>query len=714
MKVTYLLLVMSCVFPAVTLTAQSSNSGDWSLNPFSKASVLPYQAPDFSKIRDEHYKPALEEGIKQQLNEINKIADNPATPTFDNTIVAMEKAGQLLNRVTSAFSAVSGANTNNTLQKLQEEMAPKLAGLNNEILLNTKLFKRIQAIYDNRSKSKSNPEAKRLIEVTYQRFEMAGAKLSETDKAALKKLNEEDASLSARFTNLLVGANKEGSLVISDQSELEGLSTSDVAAYAEAAKSRKLQGKWVIPLQNTTQQPALGSLNKRDTRQKLFEASWNRAERNDSNDTRQILTRMASIRAEKAKLMGFPSFAAWKLQDQMAKTPENVDRFFEQLIPSVVAKATQEAADIQKVIDDQKAGFQLQPWDWDYYAEQVRKAKYDLDANEVKPYFELTTVLEKGVFYAANQLYGLTFKQRHDIPVYQADVKVYEVFDADGKPLALFYGDYYKRDNKRGGAWMSNFVGQSKLLGTKPVVYNVCNFTKPAEGQPALISFDDVRTMFHEFGHALHGMFASQTYPTLSGTRVARDFVEFPSQFNEHWALDAKILKNYAIHYKTGELIPQTLVDKIKKASSFNTGYSLAEQIQASLLDMRWHKLVPEQAIRDVDQFEKEALSSTGINLPQVPPRYRSSYFSHIWTNNYSAGYYAYQWTKMLAEDAYSWFEENNGLSRANGQRFRNMVLSRGNTEDLAKMFRAFRGHDPQIKAMQKNLGLTPGKAFEP
>jgi peptidyl-dipeptidase Dcp len=709
-----LLILAPIVFLPGRLISQTSAATDWSSNPFNKESTLPYKAPQFDKIKDEHYKPALEEGIKQQLNEIRKIADNPASPTFENTIVAMEKTGQLLNRVSAAFSGVSGANTNNTLQKLQEEMAPKLEAVNNEIFLNTKLFKRIESIYNNRSKLKQNAEAQRLIEVIYQRFVMAGAKLSETDKAQLKKLSEEDASLSARFTNLLVSANKAGSLVVADQSELEGLSANDLAAYAQAAKARNLEGNWVIPLQNTTQQPALQSLKNRATRHKLFDASWNRAEKNDSNDTRAILLRMASIRAEKAKLMGSPSFAAWKLQDQMAKNPETVDHFFEQLIPSVVAKASQEAQDIQKLIDEQKAGFQLQPWDWDHYAEQVRKAKYDLDANEVKPYFELSTVLEKGVFYAANQLYGLTFKPRHDIPVYQADLKVYEVFDADGKALALFYGDYFKRDNKRGGAWMSNFVVQSKLLGTKPVIYNVCNFTKPAEGQPALISFDDVRTMFHEFGHALHGIFANQTYPTLSGTRVARDFVEFPSQFNEHWSLDPKILKNYALHYQTGAVIPQTLVDKIKNASTFNAGYSLAEQIQASLLDMQWHKLPADQTVKDVDEFEKDALSRTGINLPQVPPRYRSSYFSHIWTNNYSAGYYAYQWTKMLAEDAYSWFEEHHGLSRANGQRFRNMILSRGNTEDLAKLFRAFRGHDPDIKAMQKNLGLTERKAFEP
>lgn len=699
-------LFLLILIPAVAINCIAQVPGLSPGNPFASPSKLPYQAPPFNKIKNADYKPAFEEGIKQQLKEINLIADNPASPTFENTIVAMEKTGQLLNRVSAAFGALTGANTNSDLEKLQEEMAPKFAAMSNEILLNEKLFTRIETIYNNRLKLKLSSDAIRLIEVTYRRFVMAGAKIPAEEKAKLKKLNEEEATLGARFTNLLLNANKVGALVVSDQSELAGLSENDLAAYAQSAKSRNLEGKWVIPLQNPTQQPALQSLTNRNTRQKLFELSWNRAEKNDSNDTREIVSRMASIRAEKANLLGFPSYAAWKLQDQMAKTPETVDRFFEQLIPSVVNKATQEATEIQKLIDEQKGGFQLQPWDWDHYAEQVRKAKYNLDVNEVKPYFELNTVLEKGVFYAANQLYGLTFKERHDIPVYQADVRVFEVFDADGKSMALFYCDYFKRDNKRAGGWMNSFVEESKLLGTKPVVYNVCNFTKPAPGQPALISFDNVKTMFHEFGHALHGMFANQIYPTLSGTSEARDFVEFPSQFNEHWALDPKILKNYAIHYQTGASIPPSLVDKIRKAATFNTGYSLAEQIQASLLDMQLHKLAADQTIKDVDQFEKEALSKTGFNLPQVPPRYRSSYFSHIWTYSYSAGFYAYQWTKMLEEDAYSWFEENGGLTRANGQRFRDMILSRGNSEDLNKMFRAFRGRDPDINSMKKYLGL--------
>lgn len=676
-------------------------------NPFSKASTLPYHAPPFDKIKDADYQPALKAGIEQHLAEIQKIANNPAKPTFENTIVAMEKSGQLLTRVNNVFNAVSSANTNDALQKLQEDIAPKLAALRDAIYLNSKLFKRVEAVYNNRSTLKLDAEAKQLVEYTYKQFVLAGARLSPAAKEKMKKLNEEEATLSAKFSNQLVSAAKEGAVVIDTKEELAGLSPSEMEAYAQNAKAKNLDGKWLIPLRNTTQQPAEQSLTNRATRQKLFDASWTRAERGDSNDTRPVILRLAAIRAEKAALMGFANYAEWKLKDQMAQSPEAVDRFFAQLVPAVVAKAKTEAADIQQLINQQGGGFTLQPWDWDYYAEQVRKAKYNVDEAEVKPYFELNKVLDDGVFYAANLLYGLSFKERKDIPVYQPDVRVFEVFDKDGKSMALFYGDYYKRDNKSGGAWMSNFVDQSYLLGTKPVIYNVCNFTKPAEGQPALISFDDVRTMFHEFGHALHGLFASQKYPTLSGANVARDFVEFPSQFNEHWALDPAVLKHYAVHYKTGEVIPQGLVEKIKNASSFNKGYSLTEAIAAASLDLQWHKLGANASVQNVDEFEKEALRKSGLNLPQVPPRYRSSYFLHIWSNGYAAGYYAYQWTKMLEEDAYAWFEEHGGLTRENGQRFRDMVLSRGNTMDYNQMFKAFRGHEPDIKSMVKYLGLS-------
>ena len=675
-------------------------------NPFSSASTLPFQAPAFDKIKNEDYKPALEEGIIEQQKEVAVIANNAAAPTFKNTFVPLEKSGQLLTRVSNVFNVVTGANTNDTLQKLQEEIAPKLAANHDAIYLNENLFKRVETVYKNRAALHLDKESNKLVEYYYEQFQLAGATLPGAGKEEMKKLNAEEATLTAKFTNQLVNAAKAGALIIKDSSELAGLSQADKDAFEQNAKAKNLADSWLIPLQNTTQQPVLQSLTNRGTREKLFNASWTRAERNDSNDTRAIIIRLATIRAQKAKLLGFANYAAWKLQNQMAETPQAVNNFLNQLVPAVTGKAKNEAAEIQELIDKQNGGFQLQPWDWEFYSEQVRKAKYDLDESEIKPYFELNKVLEDGVFYAANQLYGLTFKERHDIPVYQNDVRVFEVFDADGKSLALFYCDYFKRDNKSGGAWMSNMVDQSTLLGTKPVVYNVCNFTKPAPGQPALISFDDVTTMFHEFGHALHGMFANQRYKSLSGTNVARDFVEFPSQFNEHWALDPKVLPHYAMNYKTNESIPQSLVDKIKNASTFNEGYALTEAIAAASLDMQWHTLSADTTITDADAFEKQALHETGLDLPQVPPRYRSTYFLHIWGNDYAAGYYAYQWTKMLEEDAFSWFQENGGLTRTNGQRFRDMILSKGNTEDYNVMFKSFRGHAPDIKAMEKNLGL--------
>jgi len=677
-------------------------------NPFSKPSVLPYQAPAFDKIHDSDYRPAFEEGIKDQLSEIQTIADNPEPPSFDNTLVALEKCGQLLARVNFSFNLVSSANTDPDLQKLQEDMAPKLSSLQSAMYLNSKLFQRVEAIYLIRGTLNLDQESKRLIEYYYQQFVLAGGKLSESDKATLKNYNEEEASLSAKFSNKLLGANKSGALIISDSTDLRGVSAEDLENYAVNARTANLPGKFLVPLRNTTQQPALQTMAVRATRQKLFEASWNRTEKSDSNDTRAIIIRIAAIRTKKAKLLGFKNFASWKLQDQMAQTPAAVSTFLDQLIPAITAKTKQEAGEIQTLIDEQHGGFQMKPWDWNFYSEQVRKAKYNVDEREIKPYFELYNVLQKGVFYAANQLYGLTFKERHDIPVYQKDVRVFEVYDNNQQPFALFYCDYFRRDNKSGGAWMSNLMGQSTLLGTQPVIYNICNFSKPAPGNPALISFDDVITMFHEFGHGLHGLFASQKYPSLSGTNVARDYVEFPSQFNEHWALDTKILKNYAIHYQTGALIPQALVDKMKKAATFNIGYGLTELFSASILDMQWHTLNPEdKQIEDADEFEKSALLSSGLDITDVPSRYRSSYFLHIWGNGYEAGYYSYQWTKMLAEDAFSWFEENGGLTRANGQRFRELILSRGNTEDYTVMFKRFRGHDPDIKAMQKGLGLS-------
>jgi peptidyl-dipeptidase Dcp len=675
-------------------------------NPFFQASNLPYQAPPFDKIKDSDYVPALEEGMKQQLAEVQQIADNTDAPTFENTLVAMEKTGALLNRVSMVFNAVTGANTNDYLQKIQEAVAPKLAAHQDAIYMNEKLFKRIEAINQQKSKLNLDTESARLVDYYYQEFVLNGAQLPDDKKSQMKKLNEEEALLSAKFSNMLLAGAKKSSLAVSDKNELAGLSQGEIDAAAKAASDAKMDGKWLLPLQNTTQQPALQSLTNRATREKLFAASWNRNELSDSNDTRQIVLRLTKIRADKAALLGFADYATWKLQDQMAKTPQAVESFFNQLIPAATAKARGEAQDLQNVIKLEKDTFALQPYDWNFYAEKIRKQKYNLDESEVKQYFVLDSVLQNGVFYAANLLYGITFKERKDIPVYQKDVRVFEVFEENGTPVGLFYCDYFKRDNKSGGAWMDNMVSQSYLLGTKPVIYNVCNFAKPADGQPALISFDDVTTMFHEFGHALHGFFADQKFHSLSGAATPRDFVEFPSQFNEHWALYPSVLTHYAKHYKTQAVIPQTLIDKIKKAATFNQGYALTEIISAADLDMQWHTVKPNAAPTDVDKFEKEALQKTGLNLSEVPPRYRSTYFLHIWANGYAAGYYAYLWTEMLDDDAYSWFEENGGLTRANGQRFRNMVLSRGNTEDFNVLFKNFRGHNPDINPMLKKRGL--------
>ena len=674
-------------------------------NPFYAPSKLPFHAPPFDKIKDEDYQPAIEAGMAEQLSEIQAIADSPAAATFDNTIVAMEKAGQLFQRAMAAFRGVAGANTNPVLQKVRTEEAPKLAAHRDAVYLNAKLFARVASLYQQRATLKLDPESLRLLEVTYDMFVRSGANLSEADKTKLKKLNEEISTLSNAFSTKLLAATKDGAYLTTDKSALAGLSDAQIAAAAQAAQSRKQQG-YVLPLQNTTQQPDLASLSVRATREALFEKSWDRTERSDANDTRDDIAHLAQLRAQRAQLLGYPNHAAWKLGDQMAKTPEAALKFMDALVPGATAKAASEGKDIQDVIDAQKGGFTLQPWDWDFYAEQVRKAKYDLNDAEVKPYFELNNVLENGVFYAANQLYGITFKERSDIPVYHPDVRVFEVSDADGKPLALFYCDYFKRDNKNGGAWMDSFVEQSKLLGTLPVVYNVANLPKPTPGEPALISFTDVTTMFHEFGHALNGMFANTEYPSLSGAATARDFVEFPSQFNEHWALYPAVLAHYARHFKTDAPMPANLVAKIKKAENFNQGYKLTELVAAAELDMQWHTLPASTALQQADAFEKQALGKMHLLLSAVPPRYRSSYFSHIWSSGYSAGYYAYLWSEMLDDDAYEWFEEHGGLTRANGDRFRQMVLSRGNTEDLAKMYAAWRGKDPSVEPMMKYRGL--------
>ena len=678
-------------------------------NPFAKPSTLPFGAPDFSKIKDSDYLPALLAGMAQQKREVAAIANDPSPPSFNNTLVALERSGALLERANLAFSAVNGANTNDTLQAADTKTAPLFAAHNDFIFLNAKLFARVKNLHDRQAELNLNPEQAKLLDVYYKQFVHAGAELPPAKQVELKAINKQLSTLQTAFGQKLLAAAKAGALHVEDASALAGLSKEQLAAAQEAAKERKVAG-YVLPLQNTTQQPSLESLSSHDARQKLFEASLNRAEHGDSNDTRAIVSELAQLRAKKAALFGAANFADYTLYDQMAKDRATAVGFLDRLAPAVSAKEREEWTDIKALAAAQGANFQPTPADWNFYAEQIRKQRYALNSDDLKPYFEFNKVLTDGVFYAANQLYGLTFTERKDVPTWSPDMRVFQVNDADGKVLALFMIDPWKRDNKSGGAWMSNLVNQSYLRDTKPLVFNVENFTKPAPGQPALISWDDVTTMFHEFGHALHGMFAAQTYPTLSGTNVARDFVEFPSQFNENWALDPKILPHYAVHYQTGQPIPQDLVDKIKRSRTFNQGYEVGEALEAARLDLDWHSLAADATRQDVDTFEADALAKGGFDTADVPPRYRSSYFLHIWSNGYSASYYAYAWTRMLGQDAFNWFGTHGGLTRANGQRFRDMVLSRGNTLDLAEMYRGWAGHDPSIQPYLDYYGLAGGQ----
>lgn len=671
-------------------------------NPLLQKSTLQYQAPVFNLIKDEHFKPAFEYSLKKHDEEIDAIANNTNKPTFENTVLALEISGEDLTRASGIFYNLTGSNTNPTLQKIEEEFAPIFSAHNDKLYLNSKIYNRIKSL----NKAALKGEEKKLVEYYLQQFELAGANLSDADKEKMKKINEQLATLKTNFSNRLLTARKNGALLINDEKELDGLSAEEIAAAKQKATDAGQDGKYLLGLQNTTQQPLLQSLKNRDVREKLFKSSWTRAEKSDSGDTRNILETMAKLRLEKAQLMGKKSFAQWKLQDQMAKEPSAAFDLLAKLAKYSVAKAKTEAKEIQDLIDAQHGGFKLEPWDWNFYSEQVRKAKYDLDESQIKPYFEVTTVLEKGVFFAAEKMYGITFKVRKDLPVYHPDVVAYEVFDKDGKSMAIYYLDFYTRDNKSGGAWMNNFVSQSHYLKQKPVIVNVFNFQKPAEGNPSLINFDDVTTMFHEFGHTLHGLFANQKYPTLSGTAVARDFVEFPSQINEHCALDPIILKNYAIHYKTKEVIPQQLVDKITKAETFNKGYDVTELLAAATLDMAWHSVENASDFMPTLDFEKTALQRYGLLVNEVPTRYHTPYFAHIWGGDYSAGYYAYTWSKTLDYNAFDWFKNHGGMTRANGERFRKYILSVGNSIDLKKAFRDFVGHDMEVMPYLKNAGL--------
>jgi len=683
--------------PEPTMSAQ---------NPFFETSLLPYEAPRFDVITDQHYRPAFDDAVRIKREEIAAIVANAAAPDFDNTVLALENSGRMLSRVTAVFFAMTAAHTNDYLQTLDEAFSAELAELADDIYLNEPLFVRVDAVYQTRHSLGLDAESLRLVETLWQRFMLAGARLGHEQKAQLKALNKEAAQLTSQFNNRLLAANKAGALVVDDVAQLAGLSEEEIAAAAEAARARGLDGRWVLPLLNTTQQPALAALENRATRETLFNAAWERAQRGDENDTRALVLRLVELRAQQAKLLGFNDYASWKIADQMAKTPQAAQRFMRNIAPAARARAERERDDIQQVIDRRDEDFSVRAWDWNYYAGQVRREKYDLDENEIKPYFALDNVLIRGVFWAASSLFGIRFVERFDIPRYHDDVRTWEIFDKDGRGLALFYGDFFARESKSGGAWMGNFVEQSTLTGNEPVIYNVCNYPKPAPGKPALISWDDVITLFHEFGHTLHGLFANTRYASLSGTNTPRDFVEFPSQINEHWASHPEVFTRYARHYQTDAPMPEALREKLFRSAQFNKGYDMTELLAAALLDLNWHSINAGQSIRDVTWFETASLARENLLLEAVPPRYRSSYFAHIFGGGYAAGYYAYLWTQMLADDGYQWFVEQGGLNEENGQRFRDAILSRGNTSDLEALYRDWRGHDPKIEPMLKNRGL--------
>lgn len=694
---------------AVQLSAHSMND-----NPLLSESTLPFNYPHFDLIKVEHYAPAFEAGMAQQKQEIDAIASNPAAPTFDNTIVALERSGRTLGRASRVFFNLSGTVTNPEMQQIEKLMAPKLAAHGDSIRLNSALFERIQSLYQRRAELGLDPESDRLLERYYKDFVRAGARLNEADKTYLRALNAELATLHTTFAQNVLKETNASAVLVETRAELDGLSDNAIAAAASAAKAAGHEGKYLIRLLNTTGQPALASLKDRALRQRLFETSINRNSRGGEFDNREVIAKIAKVRAERAALLGYAHHAALQIDEQTAGSVENVQRLMAQLAPPAVANARKEAADLQAVIDAEGGGFQLQPWDWDYYSEKVRAARYAFDAAQVRPYFEMNRVLEDGVFYAATQLFGITFHERTDLPKYHEDTRVFEVRNEDGSPVALFIVDWYARPSKRGGAWANAYVSQSGLLGTLPVIANHLNVPKPPAGEPTLLTNDEVVTAFHEFGHALHGMFSQVQYPRFAGTSVARDFVEFPSQVNEMWATWPAVLSHFAKHYQTGEPLPDALLGKIQAAAKFNEGYRTTEYLAATLLDLTWHQLKADEvpAADQVLAFEADALKRAGVDFAPVLPRYRSPYFNHIFASNgYAAGYYSYIWAEVLDADGSAWFEEQGGLNRSAGEHYRRTVLSRGGSKDAMEMYREFSQRDPDVKHLLKRRGLDGAAA---
>ncbi|MYN16945.1 dipeptidyl carboxypeptidase II [Rugamonas sp. FT107W] len=675
-------------------------------NPLATASTLPFHYPAFDKIKDEHFQPAFVEGMRIQLKEIEAIANNKKPATFENTIVAMEKSGELLTRVQTTFGNLQGANTNDKLDAIDSEMSPKLAAHGDAIYLNPKLYARVKSLYDNRDKLKLDAESKHLLERYHTDFVRAGAKLSNADKEKLKAINGAIATLQTTFTQNVLKETNASALVVDTREELAGMTDAAIDAAAAAAKAKGMDGKFLVALVNTSGQPPLAVLTNRAVRERLMAASLARGSHGGEFDSREVVLKIAKARAEKAALLGYANFAAYSLEDQTAHDTAAVNKLLGELAKPAVNNARKEAADLQAVVDADKGGFQIDASDWAFYTDKVRAQRFAFDENQLKPYFELNNVLTNGVFYAAGKLYGLSFKERKDLPVYNPDVRVFDVFDADGKQLAIFIADMYARSNKQGGAWMNEYISQSSLLGTHSVVANHLNIPKPPAGEPTLLTYDEVKTAFHEFGHALHGMFSNVKYPRFSGTSVPRDFVEYPSQVNEMWAVWPEVLANYAKHYKTGAPMPKELLDKVIASKKFNQGFLTTEYLSASLLDQRWHQLTPAQIPTDVLGFEAQSLKDMGVDFAPVPPRYRTTYFSHSFSGGYSAGYYAYLWSEKLDADTVEWFKEKGGLKRENGDWFRAKLLSRGGTDDAMNLFRNFRGRDPIIEPLLDRRGL--------
>ncbi|CAN7159448.1 M3 family metallopeptidase [Massilia sp. LjRoot122] len=701
------ILLVAAASVASTLAYAAPASMLEASNPFAKPSTLPFQYPAWDKIKNEHFAPAFAEAMRQETLEMEAIANNKAAPTLENTIVAMERSGQLMNRVGAAFGTLTGSYTNDTLIALAKDLAPKLSAHNDAIRLNPKLYARIKSLYDKRNKLGLDAESKYLIERYHTDFVRAGAKLSDADKQKLKEMNGQLAALSTQFAqNVLKEANA-SALVVESRAELAGMSDKAIDAAAAEGKKRGLDGKFVIPVVNTTQQAGLSVLTNRATREKLLAASLARGSRGGDYDNREVVLKLAKLRAERAVLLGYPNHAAYNLEDQTAKNTKAVNQLLADFAKPAVSNARKEAAEIQKVIDQEKGGFQAAAHDWAFYSDKVRAAKYAFDGSQLKPYFELNRVLVDGVFFAANKEFGISFKERKDLPTYDPDVRVFDVFDHDGKQLAIFTFDPYARSTKRGGAWANAWVPQSKLMGTKPVIANNLNIAKPAAGEPTLLTYDEVRTTFHEFGHALHGMFSDVKYPRFSGSRVPRDYVEFPSQVNEMWMTWPEVLANYAKHYQTGAPMPKELLDKVQASQQFNEGFRTTEYLAASLLDQAWHQLSPKEIPLDVLAFEGDALKKAGVDFALVPPRYRTTYFSHTFAGGYSAGYYGYLWAEKLDADTVNWFKENGGLTRKNGDHFRKTLLSRGGTIDAMKMYRNFSGRDAQVRPLLERRGLT-------